>query len=164
MTQTRWAVFDWYTQRAGLNTFGAIKLDREDTRPVRDAINDSYAAYNNNGSLATTTARVRPVDIPAEYVAPQPAEVSNAPLLQDFEAAESYYKVFESESRLTTNIVYNGNSSVKMVGTGEFNGVGAYLYQRPVDASNYSQVCVWTYDIIGNNPLRVRLLDANGGN
>ncbi|MEM8533244.1 MAG: glycoside hydrolase family 2 TIM barrel-domain containing protein, partial [Chloroflexota bacterium] len=164
MTQTWWAMFDWYTQRAGLNTFGAVKLDREDTRPVRDAIGTSYEPYNNNGGLATTTARARPVDIPEAYVAPQPAEVPDAPLLQDFEAAESYYNVFRSASRLATNIVYNGNSSVKMVGTGEFNGVGAYLYQRPVDASDYSQVCVWTYDVIGDNPMRVRLLDADGGN
>jgi beta-glucuronidase len=164
MTQTWWATFDWYTQIAGLNTFGAIKLDRASNRPVSDAIRDAYAPYGNNGGLATTSVRSRPVDIPAEYVAPQPAIAPRAPLLQDFEAEESYYNVFNAQSRLATNIVHSGKSSVKMIGTGEYNGVGAYLYQRPVDASHYRQLCVWAYDNIGGNPLRVRLLDADGGN
>jgi beta-glucuronidase len=164
MTQTWWAAFDWFTVIAGLNTFGTTTMDRETQRPVRAAIQERYAPYHTMGGLAKTRLPTREVEIPEDYLAPQPTTVPALPVLQDFESPESFYDVFRSSNRLDTTIVHSGKFSLKMVGTGEFNGVGAYLYQRPVDASAYSQICVWAYDTQGNNVMRLRLLDSDGGN
>jgi hypothetical protein len=105
-----------------------------------------------------------PVEIPDVYTVPQPSSVP-ATLLQDFEYEDSYYEVFQANASLSTEITHTGNSSLKMTGIGgEWHTVGAYLYNRPLDLTSFSRICIWVYDDTnGNNTMGLRLLDKFGG-
>jgi beta-glucuronidase len=162
MGSTWWTAFNWYTQLPKLQTMGASHMDRATHKPVRTAMQSRYAPYYPMGGLASTMLTPLAIEIPEVYSISQPASVPTT-VLQDFEYEDSYYEAKQASVSLSTEVKYNGSSSLQMTGIGgEGHTVGVYLYHRPININSYSKICLWVYDTIGNNTLELGLLDVNG--
>jgi len=160
-----WTAFNWYTQREMIvQSQGATHMDRTTHKPVYSSIPTRHAPYFNQGGLSTDTLTPTVPPPPGQTVPEQPGSVPPT-LLQDFEYEDSGYRVFQAEAILSTEIKHGGNSSLKMTGTGgEWHTVGAYLYDRPLDVTSATQICVWIYDTVGRHTVGMRLWDKYGVN
>lgn len=160
-----WTAFNWYTQRELIvQSQGASHLDRTTDKPVRASIQSAHAPYFNQGGLSTTTFTPAAPFTPGQSVPAQPASVP-AGLLQDFEHPDGFYHAWQVTGELTTEQVKVGTRSLKMTGTaGEWHTIGAYLYQRPVNATGHANICVWIYDTVFTNTVGFRLIDEAGNN
>jgi beta-glucuronidase len=162
MAATWWAAFNWYTQHAALQTMGTSHMDRVTDKLVRASIRDVYAPYARMGGLANSSMTSFGVEVPDAYTLAQPSAIPPK-LLQDFEYEDSYYEIWQARASLDSAIKHSDTRSLKMTGTGgEWHTVGIYLYNRPIDASIYTNICVWVYDTIGANTLGLRLVDKYG--
>ena len=106
--------------------------------------------------------------VPTNTPAPTPTLIPPHPpgLLQEFEQEGSYYEAHNADASLG-DVAHSGSSSLKMSGgSGEWHKVGAYLYDRPINATAYEQICLWVYDTAdvapADNSMEMFLVDANG--
>ena len=139
-------------------------MDRTTHKLVHGSIQTRHAPYFNMGGLSNNTLSPTVPGPPSQTVPEQPGSVP-AGMLQDFEYPDCFYNVFQVTGELTTEQVQEGSYSLKMTGTGgEWHTIGAYLYNRPIDATGYNQICVWIYDTVGRNTVGIRLHDQNNNN
>ncbi|MFO7679176.1 MAG: glycoside hydrolase family 30 beta sandwich domain-containing protein [Chloroflexota bacterium] len=81
-------------------------------------------------------------------------------MLQEFETEGSFYDVWNATNSLSDN-AYGGLKSLQMTGSGEWHTVGAYLYNHPIDATIYDQLCFQVQDSGGSgNTIGLKLVDG----
>jgi glucosylceramidase len=126
------------------------------TWPVTVALNAPLGdTITNTAHFSHSTATGS--DAVAFKMAPRPLG-----LLQAFEQEGTYYEVWNATLSLG-NVAYAGLHALRMEGSGEWHTAGAYLYDRPIDATIYDKLCFQVYDTGGSgNTIAFKLVDGSG--
>ena len=113
----------------------------------------------DTGSTPGATATSAPTATAAPTATPYPAGP-----LQPFESEGTYYTDYQAVTSLTTSVVHGGASALQSFSdTGAWHTVGAYLNDRPINASDLDRICLWVYDTTAaDNSMGFRLIDGTG--
>ncbi len=113
----------------------------------------------DTGSTPGATATSAPTATPSPTATPYPAGA-----LQPFETEGTYYTDYQATTSLTTSVVHGGASALQSFSdTGVWHTVGAYLNDRPINATGLDRICLWVYDTTAaDNTMGFRLVDATG--
>src|SRR5258706_229323 len=115
----------------------------------------------DTGSTPGATATSAPTAPPSPTATPYPAGA-----LQPFETEGTYYTDYQATTSLTTSVVHGGASALQSFSdTGVWHTVGAYLNDRPINATGLDRICLWVYDTTAaDNSVGFRIFDASGAN
>ncbi len=112
-------------------------------------INSAYYSSTDGSGSASASFTVAPLPLG---------------MLQEFEEESSFFPVWNVTATLSS-VAYGGLSSVQIEGEANYHTVGVNLYNSPIDATIYSQLCFQVRDSGGGgNTIELKLVDGTDTN